>query len=250
MCAMSAEGAVRLKGRGRPIVLRFIGDSHAFVFDAALFETTAEPRRLVFTRLGLYIVACRARDFTDLDGCLNPRIASWLLDERLIPPVCAIGASNAAVKVAPLVISCGDGDFRGDFLRLGIPRDELESPSTRAQVERRFVPLYRAVEMIRCAQLTPIVLTAVPPPTADDALFERIHRFATTAEYRATAARLFNDVNRRLCVKHGVAFVDVWDALAKGDGIDPAYTSDGVHLTAKASMVVLNEIAAHLDVLR
>ena len=49
---------------------------------------------------------------------------------------------------------------------------------------------------------------------------------------------MFYDTFRRLCEEKGVTYIDVWSALADGEGLlDKRYTNDGVHLVGEGYLV-------------
>lgn len=252
----------------RPIPIYIIGDSHVLIYSNLLFQEKKIFKTNFITR-SKYCSGLTANNFTDGDGKLNPILLQALSSEFLLDDneqgVHLAGARDVLVNDPTLVFFCGDIDLRYVFLRqLGPTVDfhlpfnvtdleqlsSLESPTiipyalVLEQAKKMLHPLLIGLQKLKTMGFQNVFIHNLPPPTLDEAAYQRLNGYSVPASLRYKATILFNLILEDYANQLELKFLNIWDEVTINNQRNSVFNLDAVHLNKQAAYLSLKKLIA------
>ncbi|HEX6511924.1 MAG TPA: hypothetical protein VF157_06475, partial [Chloroflexota bacterium] len=111
---------------------------------------------------------------------------------------------------------------------------------------KQLVPLFKGLQFLKGLSFNNLFLHGLPPPTLDDAAFEKEHEWLCSPRLRYKVTLMLNHLYRQFCAEQGVGFIDIWDQVTVANQRNRDYEHDTTHLNAKAALITLDKLMASL----
>jgi hypothetical protein len=121
---------------------------------------------------------------------------------------------------------------------LGVGRT-LPAAPLHERVLNDFRPIFAALMTLVRLGVARVALASLPPPTLDDAEYERLTGISSRARTRYKVHLLANSVLRTFCAQANIGFVDAWDAVTERNVVKPGALIDGLHVGYMGSQPML-----------
>lgn len=262
---------LELTAVGKAIRIFMIGDSHCLPSrDLLVTDKYTGRGYLVISK---YIPGLHAAGMM-VDGNLAPGLVAALENEQLIrdghftfasleqQDVSTSFAAGTPGSPPILVLTAGDIDLRSKFLPqlkdeydlilpyetpYGVREGSKIMPYSvaRRAAQKAFAPIAKALERLKKMGLPRLMVAELPPPSLDQAYFDKLHGFTCPLDTRYKATVLFNEVLREACAQVGVKVVSIWSEIVDERGyLRHEFELDGVHLNREACLAALRQIIA------
>ena len=256
---------VTSRGYVRPLYC--VGDSHTDSLNGMLLVDPITETPLA-VGVALFAIPTAASMMGDAEGAIAATLVPLLYAMRLLrfaaastEPALVLGPRTFAVhpyaQTRWLMLFAGELDAR--YAINAVPLDATvdvpdfdETPfehhpvqrvvlahSLESELSKRIAPLIALVEKLRELGIERVALTSIPPPTLDDAAYQRITGIASHAATRYAVHVLVNRLLARCCAENEIAFVDTWAAETTGGVVRPGFLRDDIHLGREAAEIKL-----------